>query len=1200
MALCCGMATAQQQIDPTSQIQWPLIAGAGTPSSLGISCSSANYGQPFLDTATTPNTNYTCGTSGWGTSPGTGTITAVSPGTGLSGGGSAGAVTLSCAQASSSTAGCVEVDGTTITAASGVISAVGGGGGLPAAAAVPAYPVYKTAGSTTTVPTLAGSGGSALLAQQAGTNPYPETYGQIQPAANGAYTSGELGDGDSKFAGTLDVPVNGTASGPAYLAHAFQLASYAGITGYNATTVQATLTGAAISGTALTFASNTGTVAVGQVVSGTGVAAGTTILSGSGLSWTVNITQTVTSETMTTAGIVTAGYPLYNTAVPGSTCPDVSNRMLNLWAGAQTTDAYLRMAEVGINDANHFGPGAYEPIFANCLAAIFAYNTMPLQYTGASFGTVPTNWTLDTTYAQVSGLTSYTNGATATWNYTTTYLGQPVALLYWCSDNNTGFAQVTDTGGGPASSIGICGNNPTGANINNVSNAFGTYTSVQALMLPNSQRNANSWAITTKVQSPTGTTGGAGYVSAPTVAISNAGGGSTVSSGVTAALTSGSVSSVTCGGSGAGSCANATYQQAPLITFSGGGSASFTGTISGTTLTVSAVASGTIAVGQQLSGNGLTPNTIITALGTGAGGTGTYTITPSQTATGTNPITAAPQPAEAQAVLVGSALSYSVSFGGYYSSSTPPTLTVTGGCGGSGAAPTATMAAIPGGGYTIASVSGSGGSGYACYGYVTTSPAGGAKITASNSASAISAINLIPSNQVHILGVAVGLPGNGITATTPKFFFDMTSRTGEDNNSVATYQYWKDEMFTCQSFRQMGIEIYCINARNGVNGNLTELGQFGGLHLTVAGSIQYAAFEQQSVPVYPPRTTSTVDPADLGFFLGPVTNLQATNGFAFVPCNVGNVQVAGATNTTLYTPPNNCPPRPGTPPATNYPEDHFLFVSNGMSSNYVTLSTLYGSTGTAYGNISTYPPLPPGDKCLLKSTSAGGGQEWDIISCSIVVIASGTTFTSPTLTGIVNLGSGTNQSYFTSGLDATFNIRCQPGATANHSCYDSFYSYTGTLEWEAGATNATGYQIIDAVNSTTRLSFTQAGQTVLSSGGTQNVCFNCGTSLGTGGVGFGSGASATPVASVSAAGVVDAVGLGQTAATTFAGSCVMAAATSCTVSLSHTYTTPLCQATVQSASVIAGGCTVSGGTATVTAATSNSSTWAVLVVGNPN
>ncbi len=63
----------------------------------------------------------------------------------------------------------------------------------------------------------------------------------------------------------------------------------------------------------------------------------------------------------------------------------------------------------------------------------------------------------------------------------------------------------------------------------------------------------------------------------------------------------------------------------------GTGSSSFTGTIAGTTLTVTAVASGSIQVGQTLTGTGVTAGTTITAYGTGAGSAGTYTVSASQT-----------------------------------------------------------------------------------------------------------------------------------------------------------------------------------------------------------------------------------------------------------------------------------------------------------------------------------------------------------------------------------------------------------------------------------------------------------------------------------------------------------------------------------------------------------------------------------------
>lgn len=62
-------------------------------------------------------------------------------------------------------------------------------------------------------------------------------------------------------------------------------------------------------------------------------------------------------------------------------------------------------------------------------------------------------------------------------------------------------------------------------------------------------------------------------------------------------------------------------------------SAVFTGSISGTTLTVTAVTNGTIGINQGLFGVGVSQATVITALGTGTGGVGTYTLNISQTIT---------------------------------------------------------------------------------------------------------------------------------------------------------------------------------------------------------------------------------------------------------------------------------------------------------------------------------------------------------------------------------------------------------------------------------------------------------------------------------------------------------------------------------------------------------------------------------------
>jgi hypothetical protein len=63
--------------------------------------------------------------------------------------------------------------------------------------------------------------------------------------------------------------------------------------------------------------------------------------------------------------------------------------------------------------------------------------------------------------------------------------------------------------------------------------------------------------------------------------------------------------------------------------------ATFTGDISGTTLTVSAVSVGVLEIGQVLSGSGVTGGTTITGYDTGTGSTGTYTVSTPQTVSST-------------------------------------------------------------------------------------------------------------------------------------------------------------------------------------------------------------------------------------------------------------------------------------------------------------------------------------------------------------------------------------------------------------------------------------------------------------------------------------------------------------------------------------------------------------------------------------
>jgi len=79
----------------------------------------------------------------------------------------------------------------------------------------------------------------------------------------------------------------------------------------------------------------------------------------------------------------------------------------------------------------------------------------------------------------------------------------------------------------------------------------------------------------------------------------------------------------------------------PVTVYTAAGSATFTGSISGATLTVISGLSGTVAVGQQVTGSGVASSTqgvppVITALGTGTGGVGTYFISVPQTVASTS------------------------------------------------------------------------------------------------------------------------------------------------------------------------------------------------------------------------------------------------------------------------------------------------------------------------------------------------------------------------------------------------------------------------------------------------------------------------------------------------------------------------------------------------------------------------------------
>lgn len=187
IGLLVGFSGVTKPADNTLNINWPLTYLSDT-NTLGVSQYYPNWVAPIL-TADIPSTLPTApnnfvywtsdntqttlgqpctgsGTAGdgfalcrilngnatllavLGGTAGTGTVTSVGTGTGLTGGPVTTTGTISCVNATSSVKGCVQVDGTTITASSGVISAVSGSVGPGTANFIPKFATTTTVGNS--------------------------------------------------------------------------------------------------------------------------------------------------------------------------------------------------------------------------------------------------------------------------------------------------------------------------------------------------------------------------------------------------------------------------------------------------------------------------------------------------------------------------------------------------------------------------------------------------------------------------------------------------------------------------------------------------------------------------------------------------------------------------------------------------------------------------------------------------------------------------------------------------------------------------------------------------------------------------------------------------------------------------------------------------------------------------------------------
>jgi hypothetical protein len=139
------------------------------------------------------------------------------------------------------------------------------------------------------------------------------------------------------------------------------------------------------------------------------------------------------------------------------------------------------------------------------------------------------------------------------------------------------------------------------------------------------------------------------------------------------------------------------------------------------------------------------------------------------------------------------------------------------------------------------------------------------------------------------------------------------------------------------------------------------------------------------------------------------------------------------------------------------------------------------------------------------------------------------------------------------------------------------------------------FNIFDGMSGKNIFTGNPSGTTQINSQGGNAVQINAASGSGTGGLTVGDGAGNGKV-------LIPSNGhLNQGSTGTFAGTCAMSAGTTCTITIGAAYnSTPGCVATPQGATAIAGACSVSGTTITITAASANSVTWAAMLFGNPN
>lgn len=262
-------------------------------------------------------------------------------------------------------------------------------------------------------------------------------------------------------------------------------------------------------------------------------------------------------------------------------------------------------------------------VTGNCKYYSYKFGALPSKFSTSPASCNPTTWSFYATLTASSSSPTAVNGACGSSNGGT--------------DSSAPTANLCSTG--TASSVG--GSGPWSWNC--AGSGGGTTATC----------SANKVAAAQPVNGACGSSNGASVSTAPTANLCTAGAASSVSgsgpwawtcagaNGGSTASCSDKLASTGAGTSGTTGSSGSKDPTTALLPAASDGYANWstaglnaiplTGSISGTTLTVSASPSGALGPSQTISGSGVASGTQITAFGTGTGGAGTYTVNNSQT-----------------------------------------------------------------------------------------------------------------------------------------------------------------------------------------------------------------------------------------------------------------------------------------------------------------------------------------------------------------------------------------------------------------------------------------------------------------------------------------------------------------------------------------------------------------------------------------